>query len=253
MLEIVIIGSGNVAQHLIKAFKKSKKIKVVQVFARNKESISHLLPISKITSDYNNLKEVPVYFIAVSDNAVAQVSSQIPFSNKVVLHTSGSVAISDLDDKNIRGSFYPVQTFSKNKNIDFTKIPICIETEQETMYKTLDLIAHSISDIVYKITSQQRKALHLAAVFVNNFTNHLYKIGNDICIENQLDFEILKPLIQETANKIVNLSPNEAQTGPAKRNDTQTINSNLNFLTNENQKEIYKLLTKSIIDNGKKL
>lgn len=253
MLEIVIIGSGNVAQHLIKAFKKSRKIKVVQVFARNTEAISHLMSISQITSDYTQLKEVSLYIIAVSDNSIVEVSSKIPYTSKVVLHTSGSISISDLDAKNIRGSFYPVQTFSKNKTVDFRKIPICIEIEQETLYKVLDIIAFSISDIVYKITSEQRKALHVAAVFVNNFSNHLYQIGNDICDENQVSFAILKPLIIETANKILMLSPIDAQTGPAKRNDNQTINSHLNFLSDENQKEIYKILTKSIIDNGKKL
>ena len=104
-----------------------------------------------------------------------------------------------------------------------------------------------------KIDGKQRKALHVSAVFVCNFTNHLYHIGSEICNENKIDFEILKPLILETANKIMTLSPKEAQTGPAKRQDTQTINSHLQFLTDENQKEIYKLLTKSIIDNGKKL
>lgn len=253
MLNAVIIGSGNVAQHLIKAFKKSNKIKVVQAFSRNKESLAHLLPLSKITSDFAALKDVSLYFIAVSDNAIVEVSSKIPYSSKLVLHTSGSVAISELDSKNIRGSFYPVQTFSKTRNVDFKKIPICIEVEQETMYKVLDLIAFSISDSVYKITSEQRKSLHVGAVFVNNFTNHLYQIGKEICEENYVSFDILKPLILETANKIIKLSPIEAQTGPAKRNDTQTINSHLNFLSDENQKEIYKLLTKSIIDNDKKL
>lgn len=253
MLEVVIIGSGNVAQHLIKAFKKSTKIKVVQVYSRNTESLSHLLPSSKITSDYAKLKEVSLYIIAVSDAAVVEVSSKIPFTNKLVLHTSGSIAINDLDSKNIRGAFYPVQTFSKAKNVDFRTIPICIEIEQETMYNVIETVAHSISDSVYTITSEQRKSLHIAAVFVNNFVNYLYQIGNEICDENKLNFEILKPLILETANKVMKLSPIEAQTGPAKRNDSQTINAHLNFLKFENQKEIYKILTKSIIDNGKKL
>ena len=126
-------------------------------------------------------------------------------------------------------------------------------TPTEADLKTLETVAKSISNSVYTINSEQRKALHVAAVFVSNFTNYLYQIGNDICLENELPFAILKPLIQETANKIVTLSPAEAQTGPAKRQDTQTITSHLNFLTNDDQKEIYKLLTKSIIDNGKKL
>lgn len=253
MLEVVLIGSGNVAQHLIKAFKKSQKIKLVQVFARNKEAISHLMPMSKITSDYADLKQVSLYVIAVSDNAVAEVSAKIPFTNKIVLHTSGTVPISDLDAKNVRGSFYPVQTFSKNRKVDFKKIPICIEIEQEALYKVLDIMAFSISDKVYKITSEQRKSLHIAAVFVNNFTNHLFQISNEICLENDLSFDILKPLILETAQKVMQLSPSEAQTGPALRNDNQTMERHLDFLTNENQKTIYKILTQSIQQHGKKL
>ena len=135
----------------------------------------------------------------------------------------------------------------------FKTIPICLEAQNDTDYKTLETIAKSVSNSVNNINSKQRKALHVAAVFVSNFTNHLYQMSADICAENELSFDILKPLIQETANKIMTLSPKDAQTGPAKRKDTQTINEHLSFLTDENQKEIYKLLTKSIIDNGKKL
>ena len=130
---------------------------------------------------------------------------------------------------------------------------MCIEAENQADYQVLELVAKTISDTVFNINSEQRKALHVAAVFVNNFVNHLYQIGHDICIENNIPFEILNPLIQETANKVISLSPKEAQTGPAKRNDTQTINSHLSFLSDETQKEIYKTLTKSIIDNDKKL
>ena len=161
--------------------------------------------------------------------------------------------MTDLENKNRKGVFYPLQTFSKNAVVNFEAIPICLESENNDDYKLLETVAKSISDKVFNINSNQRKALHVSAVFVNNFVNHLYKIGNDICIENNIPFEILQPLITETANKITSLSPNEAQTGPAKRNDTQTINTHLQFLSDENQKEIYKILTKSIIDNGKKL
>ena len=194
-----------------------------------------------------------LFIIAVSDDAIATVSSQIPFQNKLVAHTSGNFAMTDLDNKNRKASFYPLQTFSKSKAVNFKTIPICLEATNAEDLTTLEIVAKSISDKVYNINSEQRKALHVAAVFTNNFVNHLYQIGNEICIENDLSFDLLKPLIQETANKIMALSPEDAQTGPAKRKDTQTINSHLNFLTDENQKEIYKLLTKSIIDNGKKL
>jgi predicted short-subunit dehydrogenase-like oxidoreductase (DUF2520 family) len=146
-----------------------------------------------------------------------------------------------------------LQTFSKAKPLDFSQIPIALEAENESDYTVLETVANAISTQVHHINSEQRKALHIAAVFVCNFTNHLYKIGNDICIENNLSFDLLKPLILETADKIITLSPTDAQTGPAKREDTVTINAHLNFLKNHTQKDIYKLLTQSIIDNGKKL
>jgi predicted short-subunit dehydrogenase-like oxidoreductase (DUF2520 family) len=253
MLKAVIIGSGNVAQHLLKAFQKSDKIDIIQVFARNKENITHLIDAQKIVSSFDELLEASVYFVCVSDKAVVEVSSKIPFSNKLVLHTAGNIAIESLDAKNIRGAFYPVQTFSKSRDLDFAKIPVCIEVEQESMYKAIEIIALSVTDLVYNVTSEQRKAIHIAAVFVNNFVNHLYEIGKEISDNNLFLFQILHPLIQETAAKILTLNPDEAQTGPAKRGDMQTIGSHLDFLTNENQKEIYKLLTQSIINHGKKL
>jgi predicted short-subunit dehydrogenase-like oxidoreductase (DUF2520 family) len=158
-----------------------------------------------------------------------------------------------LDSKHRKAVFYPLQTFTKNKPIDFSEIPICLETQHQSDYKILETVAKSISQKVFSINSEQRKALHVSAVFVNNFVNHLYQIGNEICIENNIDFEILKPLILETAKKIETLSPKQAQTGPAKRNDNATIESHLAFLIDENQKEIYKILTQSIQENGKKL
>lgn len=253
MIKVVLIGSGNVAHHLIQAFAKSKKVDIIQVFARQKESVAPLFDSNKITDNYNDLAEADLYIIAVSDDAIAKVSSQLPFLNRLVVHTSGTVSLDSLDPKNRKGIFYPLQTFSKNKAVDFSQIPICIESDNETDCKFLERTAKTVSDKVYEINSVQRKSLHISAVFVNNFVNHLYQIGNEICIENELPFEILKPLILETANKVMTLSPEEAQTGPAKRNDNQTIQAHLNALTDENQKIIYKILTQSIQNNGKKL
>nr|WP_315146373.1 Rossmann-like and DUF2520 domain-containing protein [uncultured Flavobacterium sp.] len=253
MIKVVLIGSGNVAQHLILALAKSKKVEVIQVFARQKESVTPLFDSNKITDNYNDLAKADLYIIAVSDDAITTVSSQLPFKNRLVVHTSGSVSLDALDKKNRKGSFYPLQTFSKNKAVDFSQIPICLESENETDLEFLKKVAKIVSNKVYKIDSQQRKALHISAVFVNNFVNYLYQIGNEICIENQVPFEILKPLILETANKVMTLSPTDAQTGPAKRNDIQTIESHLAALTNKNQNTIYKILTQSIQNNGKKL
>ena len=257
MIKVVIIGSGNVAQHLINALLKSQRngdpIELVQVFSRKAEDLFRLIDPSKIATNYHQLVEADLYIIAVSDDSIAIVSDQLPFKNRLVVHTSGSISLDSLGTNNRKGVFYPLQTFTKNKEVDFKTIPICLESENATDYQLLEKVARSISEKVFTINSEQRKALHVAAVFVNNFTNHLYKIGNDICIEKNVSFEILKPLIKETAEKIMQLSPNEAQTGPAIRNDIETVNAHLSFLSDENQKNIYKILTQSIQNNGKKL
>ncbi len=257
MVKVSIIGSGNVAQHLIAAFQKSQNsgadIELVQAFSRKKESLTSLLDTAKITTDLSAMAEADLYLIAVSDDAIANVSTQLPFKNRLVAHTSGSASLDVLHETNRKAVFYPLQTFTKNKPVDFKTIPLCIEAENASDYQLLEKVAKMISDAVYPINSNQRKALHVAAVFVNNFTNHLYKIGNDICREHQVPFDILKPLITETAQKIMTLSPEQAQTGPAIRDDQKTIAAHEAFLTNENQSKIYKILTQSIQEHGKKL
>ena len=253
MISIVIIGTGNVAYHLISSLSKAQNIDIIQVFSRTQKTLDLDFPQEKIVSDFTQLKKADLYIISVTDNAIKDVASQIPFQNQLVVHTSGSSSIDYLNAKNRKGVLYPLQTFSKNKSIDFSEIPICIEAENEKDFKILEEVAKSLSSKIFRIDSNQRKSLHVAAVFVCNFVNHLYELGNQICEENEIPFEILYPLIEETATKIKTLSPKDAQTGPAKRNDTETINLHLNSLTDDNKKEIYKLLTKSIIDNGKKL
>ncbi len=249
MIKVILLGSGNVATHLFQAFSKVDEIEVVQVFSR---TISKDFPENIQTSDFTEIREADIYIICVSDNAIASVSNQLQFENRLVVHTSGSTDINVLDSKNRNGVFYPLQTFTKNKAVDFSQIPICIETEVPSDFEIIEKLAKSVSNSVYLINGNQRKALHVSAVFVCNFTNHLYTIGNTICLENNIPFEILQPLIKETAKKIKSLSPSEAQTGPAVRNDKKTIEKHIDFLTNENQKEIYKILTKSI-QNGEKL
>ena len=252
MIKVVIIGSGNVAQHLIKVMQTAVNVNLVQVFARKKESLLHLLPENIITSNYKDIKEADVYIISVSDNAIAEVAENLPFQNRLVIHTSGTSDLSVLDDKNRKGVFYPLQTFSKSKEIDFSTIPICLEAENETDLLLLEQLANTITQKSYRISSEQRKSLHVAAVFVCNFVNHMYNIGNQICKEHNVPFEVLQPLIIETAHKITSLKPEEAQTGPALRNDTKTINKHLEFLQDSNYQELYKLLTQSI-QNVKKL
>lgn len=246
MIKVVLIGSGNVAQHLIQVFLQAKEVALVQAVARNPSTLATLLPMDKITNDYQKITEADVYIIAVSDDAIAEIAAQLPFNNRLVVHTSGSSDISVLQDNNKKGVFYPLQTFTKGKKIDFSGIPICIEAENEIDYQLLETLGHSISQKVVSITSEQRKSLHVAAVFVCNFVNHMYHIGHEICTEHHIPFEVLHPLIQETARKIESLAPSAAQTGPAVRNDIQTIEKHLDFIENPEYKTIYQLLTQSI-------
>src|SRR5690554_3377844 len=251
MIKISLIGSGNLAHHLIQAFESNSEIELVQVFARRKESVQSNIPKEKIISDYKQLKQADLYIISVSDDAIVEVSEKFPFSDRLVVHTSGTKPIDILSGNNRKGVFYPLQTFSKSKVVNFKEIPICLETENPEDLKLLHKVGNLISDKVFEIDSEKRKALHVAAVFVSNFVNYLYYIGEEICQENDIPFELLRPLIVEVADKINYLNPKEAQTGPAKRDDLQTINAHLEFLKdNQEKREIYKLLSNSIINRN---
>ena len=253
MIKVVILGGGNVAFHLTAHFLKNKDIQIVQVYNRSIAKIEYLQSQTSITNKLNELKDADIYIISVADNAIATISSHLNLTNKLVVHTSGSVAMTELKSTLNKGVFYPLQSFSKEQEINFSEIPMCIEAETDSNFKLLETLAKSISNNIYPINSEQRKGLHLAAVFVNNFVNHLYQIGNEICIKNEIPFKILQTLIKETANKIITLTPLDAQTGPAKRNDTKTIKKHEAMLP-LNQQEIYTLLTKSIYKSyGEKL
>lgn len=251
MITTVIIGSGNVATHLLQAFLQSNTLKVIQCFNR-KEITRDDIPV---TADISQLQEADVYVIAVSDDAIAEIASQIHFSGKLVVHTSGSVGMDALHPKNRRGVLYPLQTFSKERNINYSEIPFCIEAENEDDYLLLEKLVTPISSHVFRIDSEKRRKLHLAAVFVCNFVNHLYQIGYEITEANDLSFDLLKPLIKETAAKIETAVPKDLQTGPAKRNDQKTMAKHLEMLALPEQKQIYKLLSQAIAttDGRKKL
>ncbi len=253
MIKVVILGGGNVALHLTTHLLKTKDVKVVQVYNRSINKIKHLDKDTSITNSLTMLKDADIYIICISDDDISKLSSKLNFKNKLVVHTSGSVAMSELKSSSNKGVFYLLQSFSKNRELDFSQIPICIEAENNEDLILLEKLGNLISSNLYYINSDQRKNLHIAAVFINNFVNHLYQIGNEICENNKIPFEILQPLIQETAKKIIELSPLEAQTGPAKRNDTNTIEKHKIMLA-ANQEEIYTLLSKSIhTTHGKKL
>jgi len=246
MITVTIIGAGNVAQHLYKAFSASEKVQISQWYNRSLAPLKKFKNEVDITDDISSLKDADIYIIAISDDAIANISKKLPFSNKLTLHTSGSVNMHHLDKKNHRGVFYPLQTFTKDAVLNFEDVPICIEVERKSDYSIVKKLADESGGIIYRINSDQRVALHLAAVFVNNFTNQLYRIAHEITEAESVEFDILKPLIKETAKKIQTISPYMAQTGPAIRKDKKTISKHLQALENKTHKDIYELLTKAI-------
>jgi predicted short-subunit dehydrogenase-like oxidoreductase (DUF2520 family) len=250
MISVVILGSGNVAQHLVRALKDASGIAVKMAYARTPQSLKHLLPDENITDDFSKLPEADIYIISVSDDAIHDVSTSLPFSGRLVVHTSGTKSIEELDAKNRRGVFYPLQTFSKSRKIDYSQIPLCLEAEENDM-KILEAVASAISKNHYHMDSQKRKALHVAAVFVSNFVNHMYVAGESVASDHDIPFEVLKPLILETAQKVQSMEPAQAQTGPSIRNDQGTIAAHKDFLQNSRFAELYEILTKSIQNEQK--
>lgn len=245
MKSIVLFGAGNVATHLFRAISNTPKFRVVQVFNHKPENLLLFKSIVETTSNIEKVVPADIYLIAVKDDAISNIVEGLNFQGALVVHTAGAVPLDILKNLDRTGIFYPLQTFSKIKPVDFENIPICLEASNEEDMLILEELAGSISNKFFRIDSAQRKSLHVAAVFVSNFVNYLYSEGEAICTANNIPFEILHPLILETAVKVKELSPGEAQTGPAKRNDTKVIQAHLDMLGG-NQKEIYSLLTKSI-------
>ena len=253
MIKVVIIGAGNVAFHLYQSFTKEKQFDVIQVFNRNLEHIDFVNNPDLKTSDPNQIKEADLYLIAIKDEAIEKLAEELKIKSGIVAHTSGSQPMSVLSKFNDYGVFYPLQTFSKSKQVDFKEIPVCLEANSEENLELLKKAASLISDKVYEVDSEQRKALHVSAVFVNNFSNHLFALADDYCQKNDLPFEILRPLIRETVSKLESLDPFSAQTGPALRDDHKTISAHLEML-DDDRKKIYTILTESIQKlHGKKL
>ena len=232
---ISFIGSGNVATHLAQAFYQEGFL-IEQIYSPN---IDHALELADQTDALaiDNIMMLnptaDLYIVSIKDDEIENTLRLIADKNIFITHTSGSIGI-DVFEKtgfNNYGIFYPLQTFSKTKPVHFLEIPICIEANLEE--KALTSIAKQLSNLVYHVSSEQRKKLHLAAVFACNFTNYLYHIAEDICLENDVNFNILKPLIKETAQKISLEHPKDVQTGPAIRRDDKIIESHLTQLGNQ--------------------
>ena len=249
---IVFIGAGNVATNLAHEL-KSKGLNILQIYSRTLNSAEKLA--SALNSEFtDNMKEVlqnaDLYIVSVNDDIILDLLNSLNLKNKKIVHTSGSVDInvfSNISDN--YGVFYPLQTFSKDDIISFKEIPVCIEANNLSFQNQLIELANIISEKVQILNSEERRVLHIAAVFACNFTSYMYLISNDILNENKISFDILKPLIQRTAEKVKKIEPIESLTGPAKRNDIEVIKKHLLYLEKFPEfKRIYKDLSCSIIE-----
>lgn len=254
-LRIAILGTGNVAWHLARTLENKGHI-ISHIYDRdiNKAEKFALDYFNASTSDSLDLISInaTLFIMAIADDSIEEVAQALKLPpDAALVHTSGTVPLNYLgyaQTHNI-GVFYPLQTFSKGKSLDFSNIPICIEGESDETIEMLRGLANSISSAVHLLNSSQRKVIHLAAVFACNFTNHMFTVSKGVLESNDLDFDMLKPLIVETLNKSFDIGPENAQTGPAKRGDMETLDKQLGSLSNNPQvADIYKLISQNIID-----
>lgn len=248
-MNIVFIGAGRLATHL--AIELSKHaFNIQQVYSRTDDSAWQLAQKvnSKSTSDIKQIdNNADIYIFSIKDSALPGILSEIPSNDGLWLHTAGSIP-SDIfkEYSNRYGVLYPFQTFSKDRNLDFHKIPLFIEANNKNDLDLLHNICQKFSDKVYTLSSEKRQYLHLTGVFACNFVNHMYAVSQHILEKENIPFEILLPLIDETASKVHTLSPKEAQTGPAIRYDENIINKHINLIEDADLKEIYTLISKNI-------
>ncbi len=224
----VLIGRGNVASHLQEALTRAGH----QVLALGGRNRTQPIP-----------QDADLYVIAVTDSAIAQVAEAIGPVNGLVVHTAGSVPMSILPQRN-RGVLYPLQTFTKGRPLDMSQVPLFIESDGNL--PLLHEVASQISNTVTEMDSSRRRYLHLAAVFCCNFTNHMYRITEDMLAQHDIPFDVMLPLIDETARKVHTLTPAQAQTGPAVRWNEEVMQAQLNLLDREDLKQLYRIISQSI-------
>lgn len=251
-MKISIIGSGNVASALAKIINQSGHT-IDAIFGRDRKKASDLAQ-SVNSKAVDRLSDLPynsdIYLLAVKDDAIIEVASAIKTERGILAHTSGATPISIFEGiQQNYGVFYPLQTFSAELEANFEELPICISANNSENEAKLKELAASICPNVYSISEEQRKGLHVAAVFANNFSNFLFSAAFDICHREALNFDMLKPLIRQTLRKIELADPEKIQTGPARRGDESTISLHMKWLEQHapEYSQLYEVLTEAII------
>jgi predicted short-subunit dehydrogenase-like oxidoreductase (DUF2520 family) len=248
---ISIVGSGNVAWHLAQAF-KAGGIKITNIISRSEISgneLADLVSSKRIEKLTETTEDPDLYLCCISDDSIGDVSEILKDKKSIIAHTSGSVSMDIFKRTHENyGVFYPLQTFTREKKMQYSGIPFLIEGSSKELENKFAKLADRVSGKWEIVNSNKRRMVHIAAVFACNFSNHLARIAQEILKEEKMDFDILRPLLEESNKKLQLLDPKKAQTGPAYREDISIIESHLHELTNKPEEaEIYKLLTDSII------
>lgn len=254
---IAIIGTGNVAWHLAPALESAGHT-ITEIYSRDLHRAAQITARLYTTDPKDDLdfsdSQAEIYILAVSDHAVPTIADSIILpEDSILVHTSGSVPLTALaySSASYTGIFYPLQSFSKSREIDFEDVPFLLESDDHDVLRKLKILAKSLSPHQYVVKSKDRMALHVAAVFASNFTNHLLRISEEIMNRQGLDFEMLKPLIIEQISKSLQIGAKAGQTGPAVRGDIGTLDLHYQFLNyNEQVAEIYRLISQDIIDSN---
>jgi predicted short-subunit dehydrogenase-like oxidoreductase (DUF2520 family) len=247
---ITLVGAGNVAWHLARGL-SSKGYEIRQVWSRTHESASELayrIGASPVTDLQLLEQDVDLFIIAISDSAIGEISGKLHISNSLVVHTSGSVAMSEIAGISASyGVLYPLQTFSKHIPVNLAEVPFCLEASDEVSLRRIRQLAQSLSTSIHHVNSEQRLLLHVSAVFASNYSNFMYMLASDILEAQGLSFDLLKPLVAETAHKVLTSKPSRVQTGPAKRGDSNVLDKHLKLLASMPEyAEIYSLLAERI-------
>lgn len=246
--KVGIVGAGNLAWHLSVGLQNAG-FEIEGVYNRSKENAEILATKlnTKVVTNFKRFRNCDLILLMVSDDAIRELAGEINQLDAIVAHTSGNTSLEILFPHQKIGVLYPVQSFSKDLEVDLKKVPFLIEGNNDFVENSLFNLAAKLSQEVYKITSFQRRRLHVAAVFANNFTNHMLKQAYDICEENDIPFSVLSPLIDETVSKLKTVRPSQAQTGPAIRHDHKTIEIHKNLLEG-NYLKLYELITADIVE-----
>ena len=245
MTKIVLIGAGHLAFHFYKQFINLKKVNLIQWYNRSLEKIDFAQSEVEVTSRLSELKVADLYLICVSDDAIESISRKIK-TQGLIAHCAGSVPLRWLKGSSRKAVFYPLQTFTKDRDLSFNHHTFCIETTHTKDRDLLNDLAQTLGGIPHECSSEKRAMIHMIAVLMNNFGNHLLHLGSVFSKKHQIPLEIFYPLIKETYQKAIENGPENSQSGPAIRHDQKTINQHLDFLSDPDIKKLYLTFTTSI-------